>query len=245
MVVKDIDIYIKNYTTLKRDFKIRKSKNYVEFVTDNGRRLFYNKSTTFSKGLFLFRMVNSDIKKFIEENGSVEPYQDLPVNYYNKNYDVATNKTIGIDINNAYWSVAYLKGYISEKTYKRGLSNKDLKSVRLSTLSSLGKEKVYKVYEKGKYKHDEVHKYNKTLQDIYNDIRFCTYAVMYECAELLQDDFYCWKTDCINFKDTPKNREVVKELIESYGLECKIEEFKISKRLQKFNSNFEKGVDKS
>ena len=144
MVVKDIDIYIKNYTTLKRDFKIRKSKNYVEFVTDNGRRLFYNKSTTFSKGLFLFRMVNSDIKKFIEENGSVEPYQDLPVNYYNKNYDVSTNKTIGIDINNAYWSVAYLKGYISEKTYKRGLSNKDLKSVRLSTLSSLGKEKGIK-----------------------------------------------------------------------------------------------------
>tara|TARA_Y100001937_G_C7133368_1_gene338706 strand:- start:2413 stop:3138 length:726 start_codon:yes stop_codon:yes gene_type:complete len=240
MVVKDIDIYIKNYTTLKRNFKVRKSKNYVEFVADNGRRLFYNKNDTFSKGLFLFRMVNNDIKKFLEENGRIEPYHEMPTNYYNSNYDVENTKTIGVDINNAYWKVAFLKGYISKKTYNKGLSKNDLKSVRLSTLSSLGKEKVYQVYEKGLYKHDEVHRYDKALQDIYNDIRFCTYAVMYECAEELGDDFYCWKTDCINFKDTQENRKKVMDLIESYDLECKIEEFKISKKLQRFNRNFEK-----
>ena len=44
------------------------------------------------------------LRKFIEENGSVEPYQELPVNHYNKNYDIDTNDTIGIDINNAYWT---------------------------------------------------------------------------------------------------------------------------------------------
>ena len=37
MVVKDIDIYIKNYTTLKRDFKIRITVSYLasELVCEN------------------------------------------------------------------------------------------------------------------------------------------------------------------------------------------------------------------
>ena len=222
MIVKNIDEYIQNYTLLKRDFKLRQSPNFAEFVTSSGRKLFYNKSDKFSKGLFLFRMVNRDVAKYIEEYGDVEPYQIMPTNHFNNEYN-KDNTTIGIDINNAYWSVAYLKGYISENTYNKGLAKDGIKAVRLSALSSLGKEKVYKVFEKGVYKHDEVHNFDFSLQELYRDIRYSTYAIMYECAELLQNDFHSWNTDCINFKDTQENRKLVTDLIEGYGLSCKIE----------------------
>jgi hypothetical protein len=223
MIVKDINIYIKNYTTLKRDFKLRSSPNYTEFVTSLGKRLYFNKSDKFSKGLFLFRMVNRDIQSFLKENGQVIPYQSLPTNFTNDDFN-KKNKVIGIDIDNAYWTIAFLKGYISENTFNKGISKDGLKSIRLSALSSLGKAKVYKVYEKGVYMHDEVHNQDLKRQEIYNDIRFTTYGIMYECSELLQNDFHSWKTDCIFFKDTKKNIKLVKELIESYGLSCKIEE---------------------
>jgi len=219
---KDINFYIKNYTTLKRDFKIRQSPNYVEFVTSLGRKLYFNKSDKFSKGLFLFRMVNRDISDFLKVHGEVIPYQEMPTNYKNEDYDTK-NETIGIDIDNAYWSIAHLKGYISENTYKKGLEKDNMKAIRLSALSSLGKEKCYKVYKKGKYIHDEIHNKDLKRQEIYNDIRYTTYGIMYECAEVLQNDFHSWKTDCIFFKKSKKNIKMVKDLIESYGLTCKQE----------------------
>ena len=87
----------------------------------------------------------------------------------------------------------------------------------------LGKSKVYKVYVNGEYVNDEVKNYSETLQLIYKDIRYSTYGILYEISEILQNDFYCWKTDCIFFKDTKKNRKIVKNHIENYGLTCKIE----------------------
>jgi len=223
MIIYNLDEYISTYKDLKRDFKLRSSNNYVEFVTANGNKMYYNKSNKFSKGLYLFSLVKKDVNKFLEENGEVEPYEELPVNYHNLDYDTK-NKTIGIDINNAYWSVAYLKGYISENTYQKGISKKEFKAIRLSALSTLGKGKVYKVYKEGKYSYDEVHKLDERLQDLYDDIRYTTYGVMRECAELLDNDFCSWKTDCVFFKDTKSNRKKVIELLESFGLEWKIEE---------------------
>lgn len=222
MIIYNIDEYISTHVKLKRDFKIRKSANYVEFVTADGQKLYYNKSNKFTKGLYLFRMVKLDIQNYLEEFGSVEVYDELPVNYSNEDYN-KKHPTIGMDINNAYWSIAYLKGYISENTYLKGISDKTFKPIRLSALSSLGKERCYKVYKSGEYVGDEIAKYDKDLQDIYNDIRFTTYAVMRECADALKKDFCCWKTDCIMFKDTDENKTIVADIIEGYGLEWKLE----------------------
>ena len=223
MIVFNIDSTISNYKKLKRDFKIRKSANYTEFVYPSGKRVFQNKSDKFRKGLFLFRMVKKDIMNYLEEYGEIEPYDNLPVNYQNSDYN-KDNKTIGIDIDNAYWRIAYLKDYISEKTYFRGIEQKkELKAVRLSALSSLGRARTYEVYIKGEYAHDEVHPKDLRLQNIYNDIRFSTFGVMYECSQILGNDFCSWKTDCINFKDTKDNRKKVIDTLEAYNLEWKIE----------------------
>ena len=222
MRINNYDSFITNFTKLKKSFKVRETSNYVEIVHTSGKKAFHNKNGKFIKGLFIFRMVKNDVLNWLKNN-DLKVYRELPVNFFNDEFD-KKNKVIGIDIDNAYWSIAYLKDYITEKTYLKGIENKDFKAIRLSALSMLGKSKVYKVYVNGEYVNDEVKNYNETLQEIYRDIRYSTYGILYEISEILQNDFYCWKTDCIFFKDTKKNRKIVKTHIESYGLTCKLEQ---------------------
>lgn len=226
MKIQNTKSFLKNYIYLKKSFKVRSSPNIIEIITSSGQKIYEYKNDRFKDGLYLFGMVKRDVLKFIAENGLIVPYMELPVNYANKNFDYS-NKLIGLDIDNAYWSVAKLKGYISQKTYDKGLEQKDgMKSVRLSCLSILGKSRVYNVYENGIYIGDEQVNGDLDLQNIYKDIRFSTYGVMLEISELLGNDFCCWKTDCIFFKDTIDNRDKATMIIESYGLNCKIENAK-------------------
>jgi hypothetical protein len=226
MKIQNSKSFIETYIHLKKSFKVRSSMNITEIVTSTGQKIYEHKNQRFKEGLYLFGMVKRDVLNYIAENGSIEPYMELPVNYANQKFDY-DNNVIGLDIDNAYWSVAKLKGYITKKTYDKGLEQKDgMKSIRLSCLSTLGKSRVYNVYEDGIYIGDEKVKEDTELQDIYNDVRFSTYGVMLEISELLGEDFCCWKTDCIFFKDTIENRDKAKTIIESYGLNCKIEKTK-------------------
>ena len=230
MIVNNIDKLLESYKSLGKSFKMRKSANYIELVTSAGDRIYHNKTEKFKGGLFLFGMVKRDIKAYLEKNGNeIDMYEELPVNFKNESFD-NSQEVIGIDINNAYWSVARLKRYISLKTYRKGLEKKEYKTIRLSALSSLGKQRVYNVYENGEHTSDEVVNGDERLRNIYNDIRYSTFGVMREVAEELGDDFESWKTDCVFFKDTKQNREIATTIIESYGLECKIEDKKIMQK---------------
>jgi len=221
--MKDLKDILDTYCLLKKSFKVRTSANYSEIITQGGDKITCNTNKKFKTGLFLFSMVNRDIKRYITDYGYITPFSELPVNVVNDHYDTDRDY-VGYDINNAYWSVAHLKGYISEKTYNRGL---DLdKSIRLSALSSLGKSRAYKVYENGEYSYNELQKGDSELENFYLDIRYSTYGVMREIADRLGEDFYSWKTDCINFYDSKENRKLVKTMINDYGLECKIEKKK-------------------
>ena len=231
MIVNNINEMIENYKKLKKSFKLRESANYIELITSSGQKIYQNKSKKFTNGLYLFSLVRKDVEAFLEKNGGdVEPFRELPVNYVKKDFDYSKD-TIGMDINNAYWSVAYLKGYISQNTYERGLEKEDMKRIRLASLSSLGKSRMYNVYVNGEHQFDEEQAKNQSLQNVYLDIRYSTYGVMQEIAYELGDDFCCWKTDCIFFHVTEKNRELVKTMIEDYGLECKLEYHKKLKPL--------------
>lgn len=236
MRIKDSQMIIDNYIALKKSFKVRKSPNIIEIITSTGQKLYHHRNERFKEGLYLFNMVRRDVDTYLTTNGEITPYEELPVNYSNVRFDYS-KKIIGVDINNAYWTVAYLKEYITKKTYTKGLESKDgMKSIRLSCLSTLGKSRNYMVYRDGEYIGDEQMRVDEQFQDIYKDIRFSTYGVMREVAEVLADDFCCWKTDCIFFYDTDENRSLVIDMIEDYGLSCKIEE---TKKLK--NPNTKKG----
>jgi len=214
--------YLDHLIRLKKDFKIRESVNYAEIVRSDGEKIVSTKNNQFVKGLYLFAMVKRDIERYIAENGYITPSDELPVNYTSDIFD-ENNKVVGMDMDNAYWTIAYLKGYISENTYNKGLEKKEFKPIRLSALSTLGKGKTYKVFKDGKYEFDEIAKANKELENFYLDIRYSTYGVLLEIANELGDDFHSWKTDCIFFKDTKENIDLVRKRFDEFGIQSKVE----------------------
>ena len=51
--------------------------------------------------------------------------------------------------------------------------------------------------------------FNDEMNRVYHDIRYSCYYMMYELSLLLGDDFDCWKTDCIFYRDTKENRKII------------------------------------
>jgi hypothetical protein len=228
MIITESKNFIEMYQKLGKSFKVRETVNYCEIITSTNDKIYHNKNEKFGTGLYLFRMVKNDVTKFIKENGEIDCFDELPVNFTNEDFDF-NKKIIGIDINNAYWSVAYLKGYISKKTYLKGIEKENIKQIRLSSLSSLGKSRTYKVYDNGVYSHDEELRGDQSLQNVYLDIRYSCYGVMRDIAKELKEDFCCWKTDCVFFNDTEHNKLIATQIIESYGLDWKLETKNLSK----------------
>ena len=64
-------------------------------------------------------------------------------------------------------------------------------------------------------------KYDPILHKIYSNIRYTCYAHMMKLAELLGDDFICYKTDCLYYKDTKENRKMVQDFLDSEAMEWK------------------------
>lgn len=222
-VRKDVDKHLTLITKFKKDFKIRRSPNFTEIeMTHSNQKLIFNENKDFRKGLFLFSQVRKNVNDWLIENPFGIELSNLPVNNTNGNYN-KSNQTIGIDLNHAYWRIAFLKGYIQEKTYLKGLEDKMPKSVKLATLSTLGRPKSYDIYKSGKFTHTEKTEANNQLMDIYHDIRQSTYKVMQEISIALGDDFFCWRTDCVYFKNTQENCEIVSTIVESHNIGWKYE----------------------
>ncbi len=224
IIGNDFDKSLSMAIKFKKDFKTKKSGLCSEiFMSNSEQRILFTKNKEFMSGLFLFKMVRKDVEDYIEKNGAIIPIDEIPVNYKNENFD-SKNKIIGVDLNHAYWRVAYLKGYISQNTYEKGLKSSKLKQVRLSALSNMGRSKIYKVYAKGEFSHEEKSEPIKELIDIYNDIRYSTFAVLKDISIELGNDFYCWKTDCVYFKNIKRNILLVTNILDSHDLLWKIEE---------------------
>ena len=140
-VRKDVDKHLTLITKFKKDFKIRRSPNFTEIeMTHSNQKLIFNENKDFRKGLFLFSQVRKNVNDWLIENPFGIELSNLPVNNTNGNYN-KSNKTISIDLNHAYCIIAFLKGYIQEKTYLKGLEDKMPKSVKLATLSTFGRPK--------------------------------------------------------------------------------------------------------
>jgi hypothetical protein len=86
------------------------------------------------------------------------------------------------------------------------------KPLRLATLSVLGREKVFEKWENGEYVESITLKHkDEQLRMVYADIRYSCFYMMYELSILLGRDFFCWKTDCIYYRNTPKNVNTVQD----------------------------------
>jgi hypothetical protein len=196
----------------KGNFLIRRGSECNELIFDGLHNVYATENKNFpSNKIFLFNLVNRDVKKFLKTNPFIELPPKKEVTFYSYTYDLEEGRTTGTDLDHAYWRIAYAKGYISKKTYDYGLDDM-AKPLRLATLSVLGREKVFEKWENGEYVESITLKpKDEQLRMVYADIRYSCFYMMFELCKILGRDFFCWKTDCIYYRDSEKNRKIVQD----------------------------------
>ena len=207
------------------NFLMKRTSETTQIILNNTQYV-YTHSTAFPRHkLFLFVNVKKDVTKWLEDRKHVALPPHHEVSVYNYEYDDSHGEVCGTDLDHAYWRIAFTKGMITEKTYEFGL-DPSCKALRLATISVLGREKSYYKYIKGKIDHKFVlREADPNLQSIYKYIRFFCYQMMFDLSKMLGDDFDCWQTDCIYYRRTPENVQMVHKFLKKRGLTFKQLEF--------------------
>tara|TARA_R110001592_G_scaffold238657_1_gene498475 strand:- start:3992 stop:4693 length:702 start_codon:yes stop_codon:yes gene_type:complete len=215
-----VDNYIKDLVSNKLSFSVRRASECTEILMDDKHIVFASQSNFPKKKIYLFNSVKQQTTKWLKENVVFLP-EELNSIKYNYDYDTDEGTMCGTDLNHAYWRIAYLYGMINEKTYIGGLDT-DCKALRLATLSVLGREKKFDNYEKGEIKESYVYqKENVDLKNVFKFIRLTCFSFMKEASDLLGDDFFAWKTDCIYYRESLSNIKAVQEYFDQYNLTYK------------------------
>lgn len=215
-----VDTYIKDLINSKLSFQVRRASECTEILMDDKHIVFASQSNFPKKKIYLFNNVKQQVTKWLKENVVFLP-EEINSIKYNYDYDTDEGTMCGTDLNHAYWRIAYLYGMINEKTYIAGLDT-DCKALRLATLSVLGREKKFDNYEKGEIKASYVYqKENVDLKNVFKFIRLTCFSFMKEASELVGDDFFAWKTDCIYYRENLKNIKMVQDYFDQYNLTYK------------------------
>lgn len=214
------DIILERLSKIKGNAYYRQGSFSDEIIWEGRRFLFPSAKKKMREGMWVFRSVSNDVKEYLSKN-KLQMMPRLPVNLWNDKLSRYRGKITATDVDHAYWRIAYLSGYIKERTYQNGLKLKD-KALRLAALANLSSAKEYLLIKDGNITNKTVTlKYNADHQKLYDNIRFTCYAHMNTMAGMLGEDFICYKTDCIYYKDKAKNREMVQVYLDSVGLDWK------------------------
>jgi len=219
------DKLISKLKTKNRNFYVKKTSESTQVIYEN-TMFYYPHSSNFPRHyLFMFKSVNRDVSKWLKGRSKIALPPKHEVTNYNVDYNHKKGSITAIDLDHAYWRIAKIKGMISEDTYEKGLKSPS-KALRLATLSVLGRKKHFTRYD-GKFMGERVcvDDGDENKRMIYKYIRYFCYQLMYECSVLLGEDFDCWKTDCIYFRDSTENLEKVSTYFSSKDMLFKQLEF--------------------
>lgn len=207
-----------------KQYALYKMGNFSNQLVWNNTTYIFNsdrKRSIFKEGLFIFSMVKRDVLKFLQRKKDIENKKKYPTNVIVDEAAEDNRKITATDLNHAYWRIAYNLGYISKNTYMKGLTIPN-KALRLAALSTLGRDKDYRVIRNGKLtKETKTVKGDKQLQVIYNNIRNTCFYHMNEAARILGGDFIAYKTDCIYYFDNPANRTKVQSYFKKVNINFK------------------------
>ena len=219
------ELLIKKLSTLGQEYYFKEQDN-MNYVFYDNTLYVHSKNKNFLKGLYLFRLVKNDFDKWLKINKEVSFIEKFRPFFKNENIKIKEGQEkYSYDINHAYWRVAFINGYISEKTYEHGLKlkqkNDEFKQLYCMALSSQGRSKTLEGYV-GKENNGKKIVIEKNIQHrfIYDDIRNKTYSIMDEIAFILKDDFVEYNIDCITFLGI-ENKKIVENFFESKNLTFK------------------------
>lgn len=172
------------------------------------------------KTLYLFASTKREGANWLKKN-KVPEMKHLPSHMFNNNFSKMKSKFISTDIDGAYWDIAHQLGIINQITYHAG-NLKASKATMLAALANLGSDKYYKIIKKGIVTNNlVVVKGSDKLKEVYKYIRYVCFKHMQECARLLGNDFYEYKTDCIYYVKSTANQNLVESYLDTHGLEFK------------------------
>lgn len=209
-----------NLTQNMADFFVRSNSDLQEFIVDGEYFMYVNFNEKKFQHTYLYSMVKRDMMEYYASHGAEILIPKMPSHLTNHNYDPKDDEMMGTDLNHAYWRIAYLMGKISEKSYKKGLESNDsnIKIARLSALSVLGRVKTYERYVHGKFIENVAIQKDKDLKNYYYNIRFYCYQCMWELSRMLGDDFHSYRVDCVYYRKTEQNIEMVETYLNERGL---------------------------
>lgn len=221
--------FVNRITRDKIPHLIRKGSECTQVIID-GYCFNFTSVKNFPRAkLFLFNNVKRDVNKWLKDRTDIFLPPAVATSTYNINYDVNDGQIIGIDLNHAYWRIAFVKGIISEKTYNHGLINENdipegkVKALRLATLSVLGRQKSFKQYFEGREIGEVITQAECPLRrKVYKYIRTVCFDMMRTLSIRLGNDFESWKVDCIYFRDTPETQKLVMDFFDRRNMTYKI-----------------------
>lgn len=214
----DVNAYINLLIRNRCGFWVCRRHASTRVIFDNVVNIFVSPGTGFdSKSLFIFSGVAKDASTYLARNRLNEDITAYPVNYKNRHFIGNLSELYRTDLNHAYWRIAYNKGIISPTIYEKG---KAFKSTSLAGLAVLGKPRAYDRYERGKLTGADQIGGNTGLKKLYDMIRLTCFSYMNEAATELGQDFYCWKTDEIQYRGK-HNIGIVHGLFKKHSLSFK------------------------
>lgn len=204
-----------------REYMIRKTEWVTEIIYQGKQYLFTsNNDKLSSEYLWIYSEVKRQAEALLKkiEEGTVEWVEQppFPSSRLNVEYDDTKGIITGTDLAMAYWTIARKLGIINNTLFDR-FTSPQFKIIRLSALAVLGRPKMYeqRLPDGGVVKH--VVEGDPKLRKLYDSIRYHCFGHMNHLASALGEDFDCYKTDCIYYRDTKKNRDMVCKYFAEHG----------------------------
>lgn len=208
--------YDKEYTIIKKG----SSGSYVEAIYDKEKKLgrFYKNrlSDDELKKLTWFSQIKRQVNNWLAKNRltiisgrypSIKKgvaWHDIPEG----------GKFMGTDLNHCYWRIAYCLGYVNYRLYKR-LLGKKYKLTRNKALACLPSKRY--VYEfKGATLLRSYPEGDGQLKQLYDDIRFRAYKMMFDIAEVIGTGFIKYNVDCIYY--LPEHQHTVEKMLKEFDM---------------------------
>lgn len=228
---------------LKRNFKLSYSNYTMNIEKENGTKF---KGAAEAKSIRFFALAKMLEKEVKQKPQLLEEIKNHKVQKWNQNYfysllfnsPIYSDEIYAVDITNAYPTVLFNSGLISEELFER--INKAPKKDRLAAIGALASKKETVIFEKGKVVDNS--KTEKDTSFIFNYcVKFVDYAInkMIDLTE--HETFLFYWFDCLYFIEKPKEIKEINNFFKVNGLELhekKIKEFEMKKDKQNMFISF-------
>lgn len=176
------------------------------------------------------RVVKMDAKRYLKNNPMPEYNYDhfITIDFDRKLVDTMVEGDIlhEIDINSCYWTLAYQKGFISQKTFKNYLP---YKRERLIALGNLAKVKYIKTFLKGRQRNEE--KERSELAPFFFSIICDIYDLYLKINKDINRKVYYFKTDAFIVPPSYQIENKIASILQEHGMNYKVNRLRIKEVL--------------